>query len=271
MDIDTTLQVEEITPISRATDARQVALAAYDRLIGLLGTLDPDDWHAPTECPGWDVAAMVGHLIGAAKSGASVRESLRQQLWGKRHAADFDGNALDAVNERQVAEHASLTPAERLAELQAVAPAAVEGRMRLPRPLRRVRVPLDQGGSTAAGMPARLSLGHLMDVIYTRDVWLHTIDIARATGRAHTPDPEVDGRLVEDVVAEWGARHGQPFVLVLTGPAAVRFRQGEGGGHLHLDAIEFCRLLSGRAQIDEVELTVEPTTAARLLDTRLVF
>lgn len=271
MDIDTTRRVEDITPISRATDAREVALAAYDRLIGLLETLAPDEWHAPTECPGWDVAAMVGHLIGAAKAGASVRESLRQQLWGKRHAADFDGNTLDATNERQVADHASLTAAERLTELRAVAPAAVEGRMRLPRPLRRVRVPLDPSGSTAPGMPARLSLGHLMDVIYTRDVWLHTIDIARATGRAHAPVPEVDGRLVEDAVAEWGARHGQPFVLVLTGPSAVRFRQGEGGGHLHLDAIEFCRLLSGRAQIDEVEPTVEPTTTARLLETRIVF
>jgi hypothetical protein len=49
---------------------------------------------------------MVGHLIGAAKAGASVRESMRQQRWGKRHADEFDGNTLDGANERQIRDHA---------------------------------------------------------------------------------------------------------------------------------------------------------------------
>lgn len=270
MDVDTTRTVDEIVPITRDTDAAEVALAAYERLVDLLAALEPAQWRLPTECPGWDVAAMVGHLIGAAKAGARVRENLRQQAWGARHASEHGGNALDAANERQILDHVGLTPQQRVELLRGLAPAAVAGRMRLPRFLRRVRVPLDAGGSTAPGMPDRLSLGHLMDVVYTRDVWLHTVDIARATGRAHEPD-EVDHRIVEDVVAEWAGRHGQPFVLVLEGTRAVRFRQGEGGGHLRLDAIEFCRLLSGRAQADEVELTAEPTTMARLLDTRVVF
>lgn len=271
MNVDTSRPVDEITPISRTGDAREVALAAYERLIELLETLGPDDWRAPTECPGWDVAAMVGHLIGAAEAGARVRESVRQQVWGKRHAGEFGGNTLDAVNELQVRDHAGLTPAERIAALRELAPAAVAGRMRLPRPLRRVSVPLDPGGSTAAGMPAHLTLGQLVDVIYTRDVWLHAIDIARATSRPFPADTAVDHRIVEDVVAEWAGRHGQPFVLVLTGPRAVRFHQGEGGGRLHLDAVEFCRVLSGRAQPDDVEVEAEPAPVTRLLKTRLVF
>lgn len=271
MNIDTSRSVHEIVPISRAGDAREVALAAYGRLIDLLETLEPDDWRARTECPAWDVAAMVGHLIGAAKAGARVREGLRQQLWARRHADGFDGNTLDAANELQVREHTELTPAERIAALREVAPAAVAGRMRLPRPLRRVRVPLDPGGSTAAGMPSRLSLGHLVDVIYTRDVWLHAIDIARATSRPFPADTAVDHRIVEDVVAEWAGRHHQPVALLLTGPRAVRFHQGEGGGSLHLDAIEFCRVLSGRAQPDEVDVTAEPANTTHLLETRVVF
>lgn len=271
MNVDTSRPVDEITPISRAGDARQVALAAYGRQIDLLETLDAEDWRARTECPAWDVAAMVGHLIGAAKAGARVRENLRQQLWARRHADEFGGNTLDAANELQVRDHAELTPAERIAALREVAPAAVAGRMRLPRPLRRVTVPLDPGGSTAAGMPARLSLGHLVDVVYTRDVWLHAIDIARATSRPFPADTTVDHRIVEDVVAEWARRHDQPFVLVLTGPRAVRFQQGEGGGHLRLDAVEFCRVLSGRAQPDDVEVEAESMQTTRLLETRVVF
>jgi uncharacterized protein (TIGR03083 family) len=275
MDLDTSRPVDEVRPIARSTDAREVALAAYERLLDLLDRLEPEEWSAPTECPGWDVAAMVGHLIGAAKSGASVREAMRQQGWAKRHAGDFDGNALDAANDLQVRDHAGLSPSERIAMLREVAPRAVRGRMRFPRPLRRASVSLDAGGSAAPGTPSRLSFGHLMDVIYTRDVWLHTIDIARATGRPYVPDAAVDARIVEDVVAEWAHRHGEPVVLVLSGPAGGRFRAGKDGGHLHLDAVECCRILSGRADaagaVEAGALRADPPEVARLLDTRVLF
>jgi uncharacterized protein (TIGR03083 family) len=273
MDVHTERQTSELRRISRDTDAREVALAAYVRLVELLERLDPADWARPTECDGWDVAAMVGHVIGAGKAGASLRQSLRQQWHGKRHAARFGGNSLDAANDLQVRQHAGLLPAERIGALREVAPAAVDGRLGLPRVLRRLSVPLDTGGSTASGMPRRLVLGELMDVIYTRDVWLHTIDIARATGATYQPDPQVDGRIVEDVVAEWAQRHGEPVHLVLQGPAGGRFRQGTSGPTLHLDAVEFCRILSGRAEppAGGVGSAGEVATAHRLLTTRLVF
>ena len=247
--MQTLRSVDEIRPITFGTDARDVAVGAYERLLTLLQGLEPDDWSARTECPAWDVADMVGHLIGAARANASFRETIRQQLWARRHRRAFDGNDLDAMNALQVQEHADLGPSERIAALRAMAPKAVEHRMRFPRPLRRIRVPLAQTGSTADGMPTSLQLGQLMAVIYTRDVWLHRIDIARATGRPLELD-ELDGRVVEDVVAEWAARHGQPFRLTLSGPAGGGFRQGDGGPSLELDAVEFCRTLSGRAPSD---------------------
>ncbi len=271
MDLDTERSVDQLTRITRDTDAREVALGAYARLAELLERLEPQHWEAPTECPDWDVAAMVGHLIGAGKAGASRRESLRQQWHGKRHAARFGGNSLDGANDLQVREHAALTPGERIEALREVAPRAVAGRLGLPRPLRRVPVPLDAGGATATGMPSSFPLGQLMDVVYTRDVWLHTIDIARATSVAHEPEPQVDGRIVEDVVAEWASRHGEPFTLVLDGPAGGRFRQGSGGTDLHLEAIEFCRILSGRAEPTDASSGVHGTAARRLLLARLVF
>jgi hypothetical protein len=76
---------------------------------------------------------------------------------------------------------------------------------------------------------------------------MHRVDITRATGREMVLTADHDGRLVADVVAEWARRHGQPFTLHLTGPAGGVFTQGTGGDELTLDAVEFCRTLSGRA------------------------
>ena len=90
-------------------------------------------------------------------------------------------------------------------------------------------------------------MGYLLDVILTRDTWMHRVDIARATGRPSTLTSDHDGRIVADVVAEWGRRHGQPFVLHLDGPAGGDYTSGTGGEEITIDAIEFCRTLSGRA------------------------
>jgi hypothetical protein len=57
---------------------------------------------------------------------------------------------------------------------------------------------------------------------------------------------EHDGRLVADIVAEWAGIHGQPFELVLEGPAGGKFTQGSGGERVEVDALDFVRTLSGR-------------------------
>src|SRR5688572_19205821 len=77
-----TIAIDQITPITRKSDSADVATGAYDDLIGLLETLRDVDWTAPTECPGWDVSDMVGHLVGSAKAAASKRELLRQNITG---------------------------------------------------------------------------------------------------------------------------------------------------------------------------------------------
>jgi uncharacterized protein (TIGR03083 family) len=241
-----TTAIDQISPITHRTDAADVARRAYDDLIALLETLREDDWQAPTECPAWTVSDMVGHVIGGAKAAASKREMLRQNLYGLRHAREHDGNAMDAYNALQVEEHAALTPAERVAALKALTAAAVRGRMRTPAILRAVSAPVKSNGSMVEGMPNKGNLGHLMDVISTRDVFMHRIDISRAVGRELSPG-ENDRRIVEDAVAEWARRHQQPVEVVLTGPAGGKFVQGSGGPCLEMDSFEFCRALSGRA------------------------
>lgn len=88
--------------------------------------------------------------------------------------------------------------------------------------------------------------GYLIDVILTRDPWMHRTDIAEATGAPLVLTAEHDGILVDDVVKEWAARHGQPCTLVLAGPAGGSWSFGTGGPRLQTDAVQFCRGLSGR-------------------------
>ena len=37
---------------------------------------------------------------------------------------------------------------------------------------------------TVAGKDERWAMGYLVDVILTRDTWMHRVDVSRATGRA---------------------------------------------------------------------------------------
>jgi uncharacterized protein (TIGR03083 family) len=236
---DTTSSAIGPAPMRDHAAWMRAAAEEYRRLLELLDDLTADEWAAPTDCAGWDVRAMVAHLAGAAQWPASVREMLRQQARSRRLLPGAD--LVDKVNMLQVQERADHTPARLVAELAEAAPRAVRARSRLPRPIRALPVPF---GSPLGTKP----LGYLYDRILTRDTWLHRIDICRAVGRSPRITADHDGPLVADVVAEWATLHGRPFELVLTGPAGGRWQQGTSPGEpLELDAVEFCRILSGRA------------------------
>jgi hypothetical protein len=83
---------------------------------------------------------------------------------------------------------------------------------------------------------------------FTRDVWMHRVDISRAIGRNFHATSEHDGRIVADIIAEWATTHTDPFALKLTGPAGgtyIRDSADVDDSH-EVDAIECCRILSGR-------------------------
>lgn len=242
----TTVLATDIERINHR-DAAAVALLAYDQLFDVLHRLEPHQWTEQTDCTRWDVAAMVGHLIGAGKSNAKIREAIRQQRWGKAHADEFGGNGLDAANELQVNEHAELSHAQRLEALEAIAPKAVRGRTRVPALVRAIRIPTNlSGGSAMEGTQAHMTVGELMDVIYTRDIWLHTVDVEQATGVKADRSGDIDRRIIHDAVATWMHLHGKPVTLHLTGSAEGSFRQGDGGPVLTMDGIEWARTVSGR-------------------------
>lgn len=230
-------------------DWMAAAREEYRRLDALLRDLDAAEWALPTDCAEWDVRALVAHLVGGADCAASVREMMRQASRGRRLRRD--GDMVDKMNAVQVAERADHAPARLVADLAVSGERAVRARSRLPRALRAVPMPF---GPPLGTRP----LGYLMDRIYTRDAWMHRIDVARATGRAPELSAGHDGRIVADVVAEWAARHGQSYDLELTGPAGGSWSDGDRGPRLSLDAVEFCRTVSGRAPAEGLLATTVP-------------
>ena len=55
---------------------------------------------------------------------------------------------------------------------------------------------------------------------------------------------------------EWAHRHGQSCTLELTGPAGGVW--GSGGERITLDAMEFCRKISGRGEATGLIATAVP-------------
>lgn len=221
--------------------AMRLAATEYERFVEHLRGLTPEQWDAPTCCTGWDVRLMVCHAVGMAEFAASLTEQLRQMRAAKRAGGLFI-NALTAL---QVAKHEHRSPGELVALMATVGPRAARGRQRTPAAMRRL-VGIDSHSDAAGEHPERWSLGYLTDVILTRDTWMHRTDIAAATGTDVHLTADHDGVLVTDVAAEWAGRHGLPCRLTLTGPAGGSWEFGSGGPELTLDAVEFCRVLTGR-------------------------
>ena len=247
-----TMQTSEPrAPVLPRDVAMRLAAAEYERFADLLRALRPGDWTRPTECPGWDVRAMAAHALGMVEMAASVRENYRQLRLARRRGGVF----IDALTGLQVDERQHMMPEEIIGRFVTRAPKAARGRRRTPGFIRRRVMPEPQ---QVGGRDEAWTIGYLVDVILTRDPWMHRADIARATGAAHVLTAEHDGVLVADVAAEWAARHGQPYTLRLTGPAGGTWASGAGGPLIETDAVEFCRLLSGRGHADGLLATQVP-------------
>lgn len=218
-----------------------MALAAeeYARIIALVATFREADWSQPTDCELWSVRDIVAHLAGAAEATASMREMVRQQRAGK--ASQGDGDRMAAVNALQVRERESLSTDALVDQLRDASARGVRARSRIPALVRAPRLPMPPPLGSA-------SLGYLNGPIFTRDAWMHRMDLCRATRRAPVLTATHDGRIVADVVADWrdDIRPG----LELTGPAGGRF--GPDSPSHRYDAIEFCRALAGRESTADV-------------------
>jgi uncharacterized protein (TIGR03083 family) len=237
----TATRVDTIPSITR-TEAEGLARTEYARMASQLRSLAPDDWTKNTDCALWDVRAVAGHNVGMMATFTGFGRLFGAMGAATKTAKRNGSQMIDALTAQQVADHADLSTDQLIASVDATGPRAARWRAKAPWLFRKMPMKQEVGGIVETWR-----MGFLLDTILTRDPWIHRIDIAHATGRDLELTAEHDGRIVADVVAELARRYDKPFTLTLTGPAGGEFTAGDASGdHVTIDAIELCRVLSGR-------------------------
>jgi uncharacterized protein (TIGR03083 family) len=233
-------------------EAARMAFAEYVQFLAVIESLGADDWTKPTACTLWNVRQLLAHAAGAAAGYTSWSEFNHQwSPWSQRAYRRHGYSFLDALNQIQVDDRADATPAELIAELRVVVPRAIATRRRLPAWLRALRIPFPIAGLSR--------LDYLTDLIYTRDMWIHRLDLCRATGRVMVLSPEHDGRIValelRDLARQLQRkRPAVTLVYELSGPAGGAWRIGSStvpDATIRMDTLDFNLLASGRMTPDD--------------------
>jgi uncharacterized protein (TIGR03083 family) len=245
------VQARAIPPLSHR-EAMGMATLELERFLALVTSLSEDEWEKPTACPQWNVRQMLAHVTGAAASYARWSEFKRQNSLKVQRPYRVSGlSFLDSLNQIQVDDRASATPAALIDELQTVGPRAIATRARLPVLLRGLRVPLP-----ALGI---VPFGYLTDLIYTRDMWMHRLDLCRATQREMVVTPEHDGRIVSLVMRDLAKKlaatlQKKSIVYHLSGRVGGTWQLGAKmppAATIQLDVLDFNLLASGRLTPEE--------------------
>ena len=266
MNSTTTRRAREL-PQTSPSAARTNLTAEYAALVTLVDGLGPEQWRAPTECTGWTVRHMVAHLAGSAECGARTSALVRHYGYAFVRSARAPQTFVDHMCVSQIAAREGLSGPELAADLRRWA-ADTPGRAEsTPALVRRIPLPAVAGGPPGARM------SWFLDVISTRDVWMHRVDLARALGVERdvtVAEAEAVRQVVRDLDTAWD---GPSLDLVLTGPGGGQFRLGDGDpvATVTEDAVALMRLLSGRS--DECDLATEgdPAAAAALRAARVLF
>lgn len=259
-------------------EARTLATHELERFLSLVTSLSPDDWEQPTACPLWNVKQMLAHVTGAAASYARWSEFKRQGSAKVQRPYRASGlSFLDSLNQIQVDDRAHATPAALIDELREVGPRAIATRAKLPALLRVLRLPIPGAGGI-------IPIGYLTDLIYTRDMWMHRLDICRATHHEMNMTATHDGRITALVICDLVKKlaphlHQASIVYTLTGTSGGIWQFGSRGSVLAsivLDVLDFHLLASGRLSPQEAwshaSIEGDPALAREILNhTRVLY
>jgi uncharacterized protein (TIGR03083 family) len=250
--IPNAIEIPDVT----AEEAYALLHTEFERFMSLLNTLEPGDWQKPTACTAWTVRDMLAHQAGGYASGTGYRELIRQ------YTAKPQPGQLpeDAINDLQVNERRSKTPAEVIAELRSVGPVAIQKwayQFRLAKGLTQlIQVPHPVSG--------KISFEYLMWVIHSRDTWMHRLDICRAIERPFEQSTEHDGRIAALVMLDvakllTSKLDGKAIIFELTGIAGGTWQVGSGevAAKVRMDALDFNIFASGRFTFEEVLVRAE--------------
>ena len=242
-----------VLPLTHA-EATRMAAEETRRFLDLIELLREADWDQPTACDRWTVKDIVAHQAAHVVSFTSLRAFFGQLKPSLLRPYLKQGmNLLDAWNQSQVDLRERAAPADLIAEIRAAKDQSLAARARIPGWVRGPVLPMP-------GVDQPRSLGYLSDLIYTRDMWMHRLDICRATGREMVGDDEYDQRTVALVVRDLALKAqlglaGRSAILDLTGPAGKVYQIGavtNPSTRVQIDALTFCILTSGRTSAAEV-------------------
>ncbi|WP_344312183.1 maleylpyruvate isomerase family mycothiol-dependent enzyme [Fodinicola feengrottensis] len=240
---------------ANAAEAEGDAILAVLRRIG-------DHWQQPTDCVGWSVRDITAHLVGQAEDLASLFTVTRRIRHGRRHFPDRI--ELDALTAQQIADHTEDSGPQLVTAFATAWPRALRSVRRMPAVIRNRTI------RPGIPDPPRWTIGYLQDIIYSRDLWMHRVDLCRATDQPMVFDDHdrwIVNEVIRDLAASWT---GPAVTLELTGPAGDKFQLGDSAptGHVRADAVDFLRGLSGRP-VDHA-LAARNAPAVRALQTARV-
>lgn len=275
----------EAIPPAGPHEAMVRSTTELERLLSLLESLSPEDWEKPTYCTRWNVRQVVAHLAGATAMFAEPDLLLeRSAPWLRGRAdepeqsmaaflADLAGmptarrrvygeagfNPLDTLTQFQVDERTGATPAELIAELRVTGRAAIANRRDMPEAVRSLQLPIGTG--------VRVPVHVFVDVILPRDMWMHRMEIALATGRDIVRTAEHEGRLTALVMRDLARRlipglGDASIIYHLAGPDGGTFQYGSvsmPGTTLTMDTVDFHLLASGRLSPGEARARARVT------------
>jgi uncharacterized protein (TIGR03083 family) len=242
-------------PPTDPDQAASIGQAESRATLALLRTLGDGDWTQPTDCTEWDVRTLVAHLIAQCEDSIHLTTMLRRQLVGRRRYPTK--TAVDAHMAVGVDDHLAQSGPELVERFARLWPRAVRVRRQRPGLLRRITV--DSG---IPGQP-RWPVAYLLDVIFNRDLWMHRIDLVRATGRPLVigdHDQHIAAQVIHDLARGWSTA---PVALELTGRAGGSWLLGTGDpvAVVRADAVAYLRALSGRDDDVVLELLTGDATA----------
>jgi uncharacterized protein (TIGR03083 family) len=253
--------LRSVPPISHA-EAMAIAESQNEAFLRELRQLEATDWDKPTDCVGWSVRDIVAHLLGWAEAMTSPREAVAQTVGAVKRRKAFP-SLVDAQNEVQVDARRWLSTTELIERLERSLPRFLKVRDRAGKALKPVPYMSGPTGWT--------TIGFIAEHIFTRDVFMHRIDIARALGRELVVETD-ERRIFEDCLREWALGSGAHATLELGGAAAGTYVAGSGDvARIGGDSIDLCRFFAGRAVLEDLTIDGDRERAVEWLKSPVRF
>ncbi|MGO8938964.1 MAG: maleylpyruvate isomerase family mycothiol-dependent enzyme [Mycobacterium sp.] len=264
------------------SDVLSGLFAVWDSIDALLDGLPETDWLAATPLPGWDVKAVVSHIIGTESFLAGIAAPQPDM---DVSTLDHVRNDIGVMNECWVRHLSGGSGAEVLERFRAVTKD------------RRAALTGMTDGEWNAVMPTPVgpeTYGRFMRV-RTFDCWMHEQDIREALSRPSS-DEELEGTAtqlsLDEIAATMGyvvgkrgkAPEGSRILFELSGPVARSIRVNVDGraqlvddfggqeptATIRLDGLQFTRLSGGRpmspARAQDVELCGDKDVATQVVE-----